>query len=328
MYYICGVYFIIYIFSDIRGFQCTTCLSVFSTLDYVKSHTKSVHGTFLGPDYYHCPHCNYSSQIQSIIERHSSSHHRNASPCKCENTRNNRNKGKDMASRVSDEGKCNVRQIRSNKDDGGVRSKGDYSKDIPYTCTTCEKTFIQQGDLTRHQRVHTGARPYKCTICGKTFTQQGSLDTHQRVHTGVKSYVCNTCGKAFGHQHHLTLHQRIHTAEKPYTCIICGQSFRDQSSLTRHNRIHTGEKPYTCKTCSKSFTFQHHLTLHNRIHTGEKPYTCKTCSKSFTHQPYLTVHNRIHTGEKPYSCNVCEVRYSDPSSLRLHMKSKHKPVEE
>ena len=321
MYFICSVYCTTYIFSDIRGFQCTTCLSVFSTLDYVKSHAKKVHGTFLGPDYYHCPHCNYSSQIQSIIERHSSTHHRNASSCKCENTRNNRNDGKNMASRVQDEGKSNVGQIRGNKDvnirvqdvgksnvgqiqgnkgDGSESSKVDYSKKTSYTCTTCGKTCTQQKNLTKHQRVHTGERPYQCTICKKTFNDQSNLAKHQLVHTGVKSYVCNTCRKAFGHQHHLTLHQRIHTGEKSYTCNTCGQSFREQSSLTRHNRIHT----------------------------AEKPYTCKTCSKSFTQQSDLTEHNRIHTGEKPYSCTVCEVRYSDLSALRLHMKSKHKLVEE
>ena len=302
MNYICSVCSIFYIFSDIRGFQCTTCLSVFSTLDYVKSHAKSVHGTFLGPDYYHCPHCNYSSQIQSTIERHSSTHHRNASPCKCENNRNSRNKGKDMANTcgVQDEGKSNVGQIQCDKDDGHESSKGDYSKKRPHTCTTCGKTFTLQGNLTQHQRVHTGKKPYKCTICGKTFTRQGHLTVHQRVHTGVKSYVCNTCGKSFGHQQHLTSHQRIHTGEKPYTCITCGKSFIQQSNLTTHQRIHT----------------------------AEKPYTCITCGKSFIQQSILTAHNRIHTGEKPYSCTVCEVRYYSSSSLRRHMKCKHKTVEE
>ena len=253
---------LLFIFSDIRGFQCTTCFSVFSTLDYVKSHAKSVHGTFLGPDYYHCPHCNYSSQIQSTIERHSSTHYRNTSPCKCENTRNNRNNAKDVASRVQDEGKSNVGQIQGDKGDGDESNKGDYSKERPYTCNTCGKTFKQQGHLTAHQRVHTGEKPYKCTICGKTFTQHENLTRHQLVHTGVKSYVCNTCGNAFGHQHHLTLHHRIHTGEKPYTCIICGQSFKQQIHLTEHNRIHTGEKPYSCTVCALRYSQSSSLKRH------------------------------------------------------------------
>ena len=140
------MHFIIYIFPDIQGFQCTACLSVFSTLDYLRSHARSVHRIFVGPDFYHCPHCNYSSQIKSIIERHSST-------CKCANTRHNRNDGKNVASRVQDAGKSNVGQIQGDKDDGGRRSKGDYSKERPHTCATCEEAFKRQIQLTVHQRM-------------------------------------------------------------------------------------------------------------------------------------------------------------------------------
>lgn len=51
-------------------------------------------------------------------------------------------------------------------------------------CQVCDKTFSQRSSLTRHIRVHTGARPYACQVCGKTFSQTGILDRHMRKHGG------------------------------------------------------------------------------------------------------------------------------------------------
>ena len=134
---------------------------------------------------YHCPYCNYSSQIEAIIKRHLSTHYRNASPRKCENTRNNGDDVNDVASGVLGAGKSNVGQRQGNKDDEGGISKGDYSKERPHKCAICEKTFKYQGLLTVHQRVHIREEPYKCITCGKTFTRQ-----KKTTHTPTCTHWC------------------------------------------------------------------------------------------------------------------------------------------
>ncbi|XP_069588312.1 zinc finger protein Xfin-like [Ranitomeya imitator] len=141
--------------------------------------------------------------------------------------------------------------------------------DKKYSCTECDKSFLDKSKLAVHLRTHTGERPFKCSLCDKAFIQWSRLTEHRKTHTGEKPYVCSECGKSFLKMSKLTIHRRIHTGERPYTCAECGKQFTQQSNMVIHQRIHTGERPFHCPTCDKTFRYQSSLIRHRRDHTGD-----------------------------------------------------------
>ncbi|XP_069482321.1 zinc finger protein 182-like isoform X3 [Ambystoma mexicanum] len=190
-----------------------------------------------------------------------------------------------------------------------------------FNCNRCDKKFTKKGQLTIHQKKHTGVHLYPCTECGKGFSQKAFMTRHLRTHTGEKPFQCTDCKKCFRYKASLVMHQRNHTGETPYQCTECSKSFSRKRYLIIHEKSHKGELPYKCAVCEKTFNVKGNLIIHERIHTGERPFQCTMCEKRFGHKNCLIIHERTHTGETPFQCTKCEKRFSYKSSLITHERT-------
>ncbi|KAJ3640883.1 hypothetical protein Zmor_027417 [Zophobas morio] len=133
-------------------------------------------------------------------------------------------------------------------------------------------------------------RPFTCQICNRSFGYKHVLQNHERTHTGEKPFECQECHKKFTRDHHLKTHMRLHTGERPYRCDHCDRQFVQVANLRRHLRVHTGERPYACDHCSAKFSDSNQLKAHLLIHTNEKPFECERCRCRFRRRHHLLHH--------------------------------------
>ena len=230
-------------------------------------------------------------------------------------------------------------------------------KHAQFDCMLCDKSFIFEKDLKRHNKiVHTAVthfcnvcnKTYKskyvydkhiathkegyvramftCQICKREFTTKFSLANHiKSAHLGIqKTYLCPTCGKSFNQIRSYRQHANVHAGIKPYVCEICGKGFTYDSSLKDHRYMHDNIRRFACKTCGKAFRQRTSLQIHMKVHKETKDHICSSCGKGFTQKQSLIRHERIHTGDKPYTCMICEKTFSDYAVIRRHMMLSHK----
>ena len=53
------------------------------------------------------------------------------------------------------------------------------------------------GDMERHFRTHSKEKPFECRLCGKTFVTKASCIHHIRSHDDSLKLRCSVCGKLF-----------------------------------------------------------------------------------------------------------------------------------
>ena len=138
--------------SSDRPYKCQTCGKTFASKKIFKEH-KKLHSNSKA---YVCDICNKSFARKDNLEVHQSVHtkERPFLCLKCGKTFSRQ-------SHLSDHDKRSHQEIRR------------------YICLLCTKSFFTSQQLTRHSRTHSKEKPYHCSKCDKTF----SRDHHLKIHT-------------------------------------------------------------------------------------------------------------------------------------------------
>lgn len=150
----------------------------------------------------------------------------------------------------------------------------------------CGMRFAQANALKCHKRTHTKERPYICSFCSKSFSQNTTLKTHiVAKHTG-KSLECTIegCSKKFSRSSFLKQHiKRDHESLRDYTCLECDKSYKQKSHLDRHVQATHQNIRHECNLCEKSFSKSWSLKMHQFSHSKvqDLPYKCSLCSINF-----------------------------------------------
>lgn len=185
--------------------------------------------------------------------------------------------------------------------------KGDKKKSCmtikKYFCDfpNCEMKFTQPNALKCHKRTHSKERPYICEYCDKSFSQNTTLKTHVVAkHTG-KTVHCTYegCDKKFARSSFLKQHiKRDHQNLRDYVCSYCEKSYKQKSHLDRHIDASHMNIRYQCNKCEKSFSKSWSLKMHLFTHSEADnfPYKCIHCKdeKFQRRDKWLKHMKRVH----------------------------------
>ena len=93
--------------------------------------------------------------------------------------------------------------------------------------------------FTRHYKIHTREKPFVCQICDKTFSQKVNLVRHQATHSDVRNFKCSVCpeGRFFKTKDQLSHHMKFHYEPK-FSCSHCHYKAHTKSNLSQHEKSH------------------------------------------------------------------------------------------
>ncbi|XP_034030690.1 zinc finger protein 687b-like isoform X2 [Thalassophryne amazonica] len=223
----------------------------------------------------------------------------------------------------------------------------------PHVCPECGGVAKQphfQAHLD-HSCLHFARRiGYRCSSCLVVFAGLNSVKSHiQQAHCDMFN-KCPGCPMAFKSvpsiQNHITTqHPTLSGGQAMliYKCVMCDTVFTHKSMLYIHFDTHLANQKvnvFKCPRCTKLFSQRTSLMDHFKTHktlTSKEELPPSPAASVQSHPPKKTEtsdgeERRGHDEEgvkanrllKTFHCNKCESSFTTTSSLRRHIRDKHK----
>ncbi|NWI54135.1 ZSCA2 protein, partial [Calyptomena viridis] len=56
-------------------------------------------------------------------------------------------------------------------------------------------SLSRSSERVVHEQLQSREKPFECLECGKSFSWRTNLSRHQQIHTGERPCECGECGK-------------------------------------------------------------------------------------------------------------------------------------
>ncbi|XP_068179192.1 zinc finger protein 687a [Antennarius striatus] len=215
---------------------------------------------------------------------------------------------------------------------GGVNSVKSHIQqahcDMFHKCPSCPMAFksapsIQNHITSQHPTLTEGQTMaiYKCVMCDTVFTNKNLLYVHFDTHlTNQKVHVfkCPECPKLFSQRNSLLDHFKTHN-KKP----TIKQELSSHPATSSCSRLASTEDGSDAEECIVEHVEKKLKTERMTTALGWK---CATCYTRHTDREDYISHMAEQHGKtlKKFPCNKCESSFTTTSSLRRHIRDKHK----
>ncbi|KAK2844220.1 hypothetical protein Q5P01_010879 [Channa striata] len=210
------------------------------------------------------------------------------------------------------------------------------SKEKPFHCWVCGKSFYSESNLHQHlnsaahhrneqnsvEELPEGGASFKCVKCTDRFDSEQDLfvhikEKHEELLREVNKYVVEDTEQI----------NREREENQGSVCKYCGKVCKSSNSMAflAHIRTHTGSKPFTCKICNFATAQLGDARNHVKRHLGMREYKCDICGWAFVMKKHLSTHLLGKHGvgqrkERKFECKLCERSFSEKWALNNHMK--------
>ncbi|XP_052816116.1 uncharacterized protein LOC128242814 isoform X1 [Mya arenaria] len=229
-------------------------------------------------------------------------------------------------------------------------------KKIVMKCPSCEQSFYQMCDLTRHYTFcKKQASPQNVIVTSLNLNALKSLqskDGRKEVKSEptdnifgkpriVFKYNCSNCNASCDSVQELYVHMKQELEmtyreqaknndksqkksenmkdKDRYKCDKCDRMFKNKGIYDKHMTAHKGLKPFKCPKCIYSFAKKSSLTYHVSVCGTEKENKRLKWMKRFDVRGQRKV---FRIG--PFKCEICTASFFRKTNFMRHRKIKHK----
>ncbi|XP_061529974.1 zinc finger protein 687a isoform X1 [Phycodurus eques] len=221
-----------------------------------------------------------------------------------------------------------------------------FSRRIGYRCSSCLVVFGGLNSVKGHiQQAHCDIF-HKCPTCPMAFKSAPSVQSHiSTQHPALTEgqamliYKCVMCDTVFTHKSLLYVHFETHLSNQKvhvYKCPECTKMFHQRSVLMEHVKSHNSSsttaaaslcpKPVVKQESSDGEDGMEEVNADTTIATTG--WKCVHCHECYTDAEEFVSHMAKQHGKvlKSFPCKKCESSFSSTSSLRRHVRDKHKDM--